>query len=88
MAMTVLRWLSLTAQTDMTVHSLEIKNVLFTIVEAYSSELNVQTPQLIQIDLAQGSIQKLTQLDSSKSWFLVGTADNTLILKSIEVTQK
>lgn len=63
------------------------QNVLFTIVEAYSSELNVQTPQLIQIDLAQGSIQKLTQLDSSKSWFLVGTADNTLILKSIEVTQ-
>ena len=63
------------------------QNVLFTIVEAYRSELNVQTPQLIQIDLAQGSIQKLTQFDSSKSWFLVGTADNTLILKSIEVTQ-
>lgn len=57
---------------------------LFTVAQVYHAENRMQTPELIQIDLSNGTIQTLEKFDSSKSWYLVGAFGETLLLKSIE----
>ena len=57
---------------------------LFTVAQVYHAENRMQTPELIQIDLTNGTIQTLEKLNSSQSWYLVGAFGETLLLKSIE----
>lgn len=59
---------------------------IFTVAEVYHPETDKHVSELIMVDLQEGKIQTLTQLDNQGYWFLVGASGKYLLLKSIKQT--